>query len=159
MAEFEKYAAPARLALGAAREINNPLLGILWHLELELKNASGEARAQAEPCIDGAKRISSTPRGLLNYARPGPLVLSKISLQCLIADTLTFPENQPMMRGKRLQNNVPAELPLIRADDNQPSQVLMNPPVECCPGHRRGRTHHDFRKQVDACGQHRDTHQ
>jgi signal transduction histidine kinase len=126
LAEYEKYAALAQLALGAAHEINNPLLGILSHLELELKNASGEARAEIEQCIDGAKRISATLRGLLNYARPGPLVLSKISLQRLIADTLAFLENQPMLHGKHLENVVPPDLPLIRADANQISQVLMN---------------------------------
>jgi signal transduction histidine kinase len=126
LAEYEKYAALAQLALGAAHEINNPLLGILSHLELELKKAEGEDRAEIEQCIDGAKRISSTLRGLLNYARPGPLVLSKISLQRLVVDTLSFLEHQPMMRGKKLENLVPPDLPFIRADANQISQVLMN---------------------------------
>lgn len=126
LAEYEKYAALAQLALGAAHEINNPLLGILSHLELELKKAEGEERAEIDQCIDGAKRISSTLRGLLNYARPGPLVLSKISLQRLVADTLSFLEHQPMMRGKKLDNNMPPDLPFIRADANQISQVLMN---------------------------------
>lgn len=127
LAEYEKYAALAQFALGAAHEINNPLLGILSHLELELKAAADpETRAEIEQCIDGAKRISTTLRGLLNYARPGPLVLSRISLQRLISDTLSFLESQPLMRGRQFENLVPDDLPLIRADANQLSQVLMN---------------------------------
>lgn len=127
LAEYEKYAALARLALGAAHEINNPLLGILSHLELELKVANDpEQRAEIEQCIAGAKRISATLRGLVNYARPGPLVLSKISLHRLVVDTLSFLEGQPMLNGKQLENLVPADLPFIRADANQLSQVLMN---------------------------------
>lgn len=127
LAEYEKYAALAQLALGAAHEINNPLLGILSHLELELKEANDPGlRSEIEQCIAGAKRISSTLRGLVNYARPGPLVLSKISLHRLVADTLAFLENQPMLRGKHLENCVPPDLPYIRADANQLSQVMMN---------------------------------
>jgi signal transduction histidine kinase len=127
LAEYEKYAALAELALGAAHEINNPLLGIQSHLELELKAASGaEPRAEIEQCIEGVKRISSTIRGLMNYARPGPLVLSRISLHRLVADTLAFLEHQPMLHGKHLENRVPPDLPAMRADSNQLSQVLMN---------------------------------
>lgn len=127
LAEYEKYAALAQLALGAAHEINNPLLGILSHLELELKPTSDlEQRQEIEQCIQGAKRISATLRGLVNYARPGPLLLSKISLHRLVVDTLAFIEHQPMLRGKHLENQVPARLPHIRADANQLSQVLMN---------------------------------
>ena len=127
LAEYEKYAALAQLALGAAHEINNPLLGILSHLELELKDAADpDDRQEIEQCIAGAKRISSTLHGLVNYARPGPLVLSKISLHRLVSDTLSFLEHQPMLRGKLLENDVPRDLPHIRADANQLSQVLMN---------------------------------
>src|SRR5215467_10785628 len=84
LAEYEKYAALAQLALGAAHEINNPLLGILSHLELELNDhQDSEQRLEIEQCIAGARRISSTLRGLVSYARPGPLVLSKMNLQRL----------------------------------------------------------------------------
>jgi signal transduction histidine kinase len=125
--DYEKYAALAQLALGAAHEINNPLLGILSHLELELRTAvDPERRIELEQCIAGAKRITATLKGLVNYARPGPLVLSKISLGLLVADCVTLLENQPLLRGKILENNVPSDLPWLRADANQLSQVLMN---------------------------------
>jgi len=127
LADYEKYAAMAQLALGAAHEINNPLLGIFSHLELELKTATDpEQRAEAQACLEGAQRISATVRGLLNYARPGPLRLSRISLERLVDDTFSFLRHQPMFRAIELKKEIPPELPPITADANQISQVLMN---------------------------------
>ncbi len=126
LTEFEKYASLAQLALGAAHEINNPLLGILSHLELDWKEATGERRAEIEQCIEGARRISSAVHGLLDYARPGPLTLSQVDLQQLVGDALRFVEHQPLFRGLQLQDCVPHDLPIITADANQVSQILMN---------------------------------
>jgi signal transduction histidine kinase len=127
LAEYEKYSTLAQLALGAAHGINNPLLGILSHLELELKSTGDpDQRWEIEQCIAGTKRISATLRGLVNYARPGPLVLSNLSLHRLVTDTLSFLEGQPALRGKRAENCVPEDLPHILVDSNQLSQVLMN---------------------------------
>jgi signal transduction histidine kinase len=125
LADYEKYAAMAQLALGAAHEINNPLLGIFS--QLELKGADEpEERAEIQACLEGAKRISSTVRGLLDYARPGPLHLSRISLERLVDDTFSFLCHQPMFRAIELNKEIPPELPAITADANQISQVLMN---------------------------------
>ena len=126
LAEYEKYAALTQLALGAAHEINNPLLGILSHLELELDAAPGGDRHEIEQCIEAARRISVTLRSLMNYARPSPLILSKLNLHRLVSDTLAFLQHQPMLHGRILENRVPTDLPNIRVDANQLSQVLMN---------------------------------
>lgn len=127
LAEYEKYAGLAQLALGAAHEINNPLLGIQTHLELELKEPhTEEERLEIEQCIEGTKRISATIKGLIDYARPGPLQLGKMNLSWLIDETFTFLHHQPLFRKIKLVKNLPADLPAITADENQISQVLMN---------------------------------
>lgn len=126
LSEYEKFASLAQLALGAAHEINNPLLGILSHLELERREANDERREEIDQCIEGAKRISLAVRGLLDYARPGPLTLSKVSLRRLADETLNFVGHQPMFRQIELQNCIPPDLPAITADSNQLSQILMN---------------------------------
>ncbi len=127
LAEYEKYAAMAQLAVGAAHEINNPLLGILSHLELEQRSSAGEEeRQEIEQCIAGAKRIAATVRGLLNYARPGPLRLSRLNLQTLINDTLAFLCHQPLFRKIKIETKMAPDLPAITADPNQLSQILMN---------------------------------
>jgi two-component system NtrC family sensor kinase len=126
LTDYEKYASLAQLALGAAHEINNPLLGILSHLELARREADGESREEIDQCIEGAKRISLAVRGLLDYARPGPLTLTKVNLRRLAEETLNFIGHQPMFRQIELQNCIPADLPTISADSNQLSQILMN---------------------------------
>ena len=126
LSDYEKYASLAQLALGAAHEINNPLLGILSHLELEWRDANNDHREEIEQCIEGAKRISSAVRGLLDYARPGPLTLSNVNLWRLADETVKFISHQPMFRRIELRNSVPSDLPHITADANQLSQILMN---------------------------------
>ena len=85
-----------------------------------------KGREEIEKCIEGSKRIAATLRGLINYARPGPLMLSQVSLAQMVEDAVAFLEHQPLFRNISLENRIPPGIPSILADSNQLSQVLMN---------------------------------
>ena len=54
------------------------------------------------------------------------MILSKLNLHRLVAETLAFLQHQPMLYRRILENRVPTDLQNIRVDANQLSQVLMN---------------------------------
>jgi PAS domain S-box-containing protein len=127
LADYEKLSALSQLALGAAHEINNPLLGISSYLEI-LRDETPEApkKQEIEVVLENVYRISETIRGLLNFARPTPPQFTKININQLVEDTLSFLSHQPIFRNVRIEKILPAGLPQVTADLNQIRQVLTN---------------------------------
>jgi PAS domain S-box-containing protein len=127
LADYEKLSALSQLALGAAHEINNPLLGITTYIELLLEEEKNvERKSRAKEVLDSAYRISETIRGLLNYARPTPPKFTKISLNKIISETLSFLHHQPLFKKVIIEKNLSDAVPQITADANQIRQVLTN---------------------------------
>ncbi|MDH4211208.1 MAG: ATP-binding protein [candidate division WOR-3 bacterium] len=127
MADYEKLSALSQVALGAAHEINNPLLGITSYIELLIEEEKDvERRTQAKQVLDSAYRISETIKGLLNFARPSPPSFTKININKLISETISFLNHQPLFRKIKFQKQLADSLPHITADANQVRQVLLN---------------------------------
>jgi signal transduction histidine kinase len=127
MADYEKLSALSQVALGAAHEINNPLLGITSYIELLLEDEKDvERKMQAKQVLDSAYRISETIRGLLNFARPSPPTFTKININKLVSETISFLHHQPLFRKITIQKQLSDALPHITADANQIRQVLLN---------------------------------
>jgi len=127
MADYEKLSALSQVALGAAHEINNPLLGITSYIELLLEEEKDvEKKMQAKQVLDSAYRISETIRGLLNFARPSPPMFTKININKLITETISFLNHQPLFRKIEISKQLSDSLPHITADANQIRQVLLN---------------------------------
>lgn len=127
LAEYEKLSALSQLALGAAHEINNPLQGISSYLEALAEQTTNEKeRDEINLVLENVARISETIRGLLNFARPSPPQFTKLNLNHLIEDTLTFLSYQPIFRKIKIEKILAPALPQITADLNQIRQVLTN---------------------------------
>jgi signal transduction histidine kinase len=127
LADYEKLSALSQLALGAAHEINNPLLGITSYIELLIEDEKDvEKKTQAKHVLDSAYRISETVKGLLNFARPSPPSFTKISINKLISETLSFLNHQPLFKRIKMKTVLSDSVPQITADANQIRQVLIN---------------------------------
>jgi len=127
MADYEKLSALSQVALGAAHEINNPLLGITSYVELLIEEEKDvEKRTQAKQVLDSAYRISETIKGLLNFARPSPPSFTKVNINKLIDETISFLNHQPLFRKVTINKQLADSLPHITADANQIRQVLLN---------------------------------
>jgi len=127
MADYEKLSALSQLALGAAHEINNPLLGVTSFIELLLEEEKDkEKKTHAKEVLDSAYRISETVRGLLNFARPTPPKFTKISINRLISETLSFLHHQPLFKKIKIEKNLSDAIPQVTADANQIRQVFIN---------------------------------
>ncbi len=127
MADYEKLSALSQLALGAAHEINNPLLGITSYIELLIEDETDvERKTQAKHVLESAYRISETVRGLLNFARPSPPKFTKVSLNKLLTETVSFLHHQPLFKKVKIEKNLSDSAPQITADVNQIRQVFIN---------------------------------
>lgn len=127
LAEYEKLSALSQLAMGAAHEINNPLLGISSFLEI-LRDESDDQKEkdELEFVLENVYRISETIRGLLNFARPTPPQFTKTNINTLIEETLSFLSHQPIFRKVTIAKRLLPSLSHITADLNQIRQVLIN---------------------------------
>lgn len=99
LAEYEKLSALSQLAMGAAHEINNPLLGISSYLEIISEETENiKDKKEIELVLENVYRISETIRGLLSFARPTPPQFAKVNINQLIDETLSFLRHQPIFR-------------------------------------------------------------
>ena len=127
LAEYEKLSALSQLALGAAHEINNPLLGISSFLEIQMEETSDpQKKQQMEVVLENVYRISQTIRGLLDFARPAPPRFTRVNLNQVIEDTLAFLSHQPIFKKIQVEQKLYPQLPPVTADLNQIRQVLTN---------------------------------
>jgi two-component system, NtrC family, sensor kinase len=129
LVQAQKLAALGQLGAGVAHEINNPLGGVIGHVQLLLADRgpdSGDYEA-LKHIEEGARRASAVVQNLLRFSvqRKEP-VRTAVDLNKLVRDTLSLTES--IIRDQKIE--VVYELadskPRARADAGQLAQVLLN---------------------------------
>lgn len=126
--QIEKLATMGELAMGVAHEIGNPLAGMkavvqALQYEDDLPGAVLEPLRRLESEID---RLSGFLRSFHGFAAPTALDLKPVALGEVLADVLFWTRKEARSQKVEVRLDVPADLPLLRADPPQLKQVLLN---------------------------------
>jgi len=123
----ERMASVGHLAAGMAHEIGNPLGAVVGYLELLKGDLSDpDQRDLVERSLAETGRIDRLVRELLDFAKPSPLVRESFDPAALGREVLDLLRHQGVFDQRRLYDELPERLPLVRMDPHRLRQVLVN---------------------------------
>ena len=124
----EQLAQIGQLAASLAHEIKNPLAGISGAIQIMRDATPPDDPHQPilAEILRQVTRLDGTVKDLLIYARPKPPSLEQCRVSRLFERVLTMLRQEPKLRRIRFESTAADELPVIRADEAQIEQVLIN---------------------------------
>jgi signal transduction histidine kinase len=125
----EKLASVGRLAAGVAHEIGNPLSAVTGYLDmLDDEDLDAETRRDIQQRSQRQlERIRTIIRDLLDFSRQDTEgAVEPVDLAACIREAVDLVEPQPRARGIDIDVDFPSDLPRVRADSAQLTQVFVN---------------------------------
>lgn len=123
----ERMASVGHLAAGMAHEIGNPLGAVVGYLELLKGDLSDpDQRDLVERSLAETGRIDRLVRELLDFAKPSAVVREAFDPAVLGREVLDLLRHQGVFDQRRLYDELPEALPLVRMDPHRLRQVLVN---------------------------------
>jgi hypothetical protein len=124
----EKLASIGRFAAGVAHEVGNPLGAILGYTNILKKEGIDreEAKDYMKRIEGEIDRINKIVRELLDFARPSKFEIREVKINKIIESTLSLLSYQKNFKDIETQLDLQSDLPLIKGDESQLSQVFIN---------------------------------
>ncbi len=124
----EKLASIGRFAAGVAHEVGNPLGAILGYTSILEKNGIDreESKDYLKRIEKEIERINRIVRELLDFAKPSKFEVRDIEVNKTIENTLSLLSHQKNFKNIETQLDLRPDLPMIKGDESQLSQVFIN---------------------------------
>ena len=124
----EKLASIGRFAAGVAHEVGNPLGAILGYTSILQKEGMdrGESKDYLNRIEKEIERINRIVHELLDFARPSKFEIKDLEINKVIESTLSLLSYQKNFKNIETQLDMQSDLPLIKGDESQLSQVMIN---------------------------------
>jgi signal transduction histidine kinase len=124
----EKLASIGRFAAGVAHEVGNPLGAILGYTSILQKEGMDreESKDYLKRIEKEIERINRIVRELLDFARPSKFEIKEVEINKVIETTLSLLSYQKNFKNIESRLDFQPDLPLIKGDESQLSQVFIN---------------------------------
>ena len=124
----EKLASIGRFAAGVAHEVGNPLGAILGYTSILEKDGIDreESKDYLKRIEKEIERINRIVRELLDFARPSKFEIRDIEVNKVIENTVSLLSHQKNFENIETQLELQPDLPMIKGDESQLSQVFIN---------------------------------
>jgi hypothetical protein len=124
----EKLASVGRFAAGVAHEVGSPLGAILGYTGILKKEGMDhkESKDYLKRIEKEIERINKIVRELLDFARPSKLEIRDVEINKIIDSTLSLLSYQKNFKDVRTKLDLQSDLPRIKGDESQLSQVFIN---------------------------------
>ena len=124
----EKLASIGRFAAGVAHEVGNPLGAILGYTSILQKGGieQEEEKDYLNRIEKEIERINRIVRELLDFSRPSKFEIREVNVNKVVENALSLLSYQKNFKNIQTQLNLQVNLPLIKGDESQLSQVFIN---------------------------------
>jgi len=124
----EKLASIGRFAAGVAHEVGNPLGAILGYTSILQKEGIDreESKDYLKRVEREIERINRIVRELLDFARPSQFEIKDVEINKVIESALSLLSYQKNFKNIETQLDMQPDLPMIKGDESQLSQVFIN---------------------------------
>ena len=124
----EKLASIGRFAAGVAHEVGNPLGAILGYTSILQKEGLDreESKDYLKRIVKEIERINRIVRELLDFARPSKFEIKDVEINKVIESALSLLSYQNNFKNIETKLDLQSDLPAIKGDEFQLSQVFIN---------------------------------